>query len=505
MDDDRLASELQRRASGASPRPDWAQRDLLPAVWREIDARPVQVRASRWSPLAGLATVVVAVVVLAVAIPRLAPGPFSTAQRTPRDIACALTDGLSFPVAVDDVTGLVESCEVTGPSGAGIGSAPAYVVALGDARTLEFGWIGAACSIGATVAFRSEGDGYALEPVETPSRDLCYGGIVLYAIHIQFSDRVDPIKIAAYGRGYVERPELKPSPTVVPLPTPGDVASTMACSGASSGATVSMVDHTGDVLGCASELGSETPTQDISVSNPYGNAQQLIVTMRVSSCDVRPLSLAFWAPPVGASPFEAFRPNHVLQIDRSTTTTVCVDALTDTSSETLTLTLNTAVDASNVNAFVTTGPIASSSVETHGHGFALSLSASHDTYVAESPIDVSATTQYVGPDAITVSTYGVVFGFEQLDGTLEMYPASGLMCGSLRTLEPGDQDGWAYNKSGSWDNGDPNAEFYRQYIADPLLRLPAGEYRVFAYLSFMNEHCPGESVSVTSSIVIHVR
>lgn len=75
MDDDRLASELERRASGASPRPDWASRDLLPAVWREIDARPAPVLVSRWSPLAGLATLVVALLVLVVALPRLVPAP----------------------------------------------------------------------------------------------------------------------------------------------------------------------------------------------------------------------------------------------------------------------------------------------------------------------------------------------------------------------------------------------------------------------------------------------
>lgn len=75
MDDDRLALELARRASSASPRPDWAQRDLLPAVRHEIDARPVRVAASRWSPLAGLATLVVAILVVAVAAPRLIPAP----------------------------------------------------------------------------------------------------------------------------------------------------------------------------------------------------------------------------------------------------------------------------------------------------------------------------------------------------------------------------------------------------------------------------------------------
>ena len=86
MNDDRLASELERRASAVSPRPDWARRDLLPAVWHEIDARPQPVLASRWSPLASLATLVVAVLVVAVAAPRLVPAP-PTSSSSPTESA----------------------------------------------------------------------------------------------------------------------------------------------------------------------------------------------------------------------------------------------------------------------------------------------------------------------------------------------------------------------------------------------------------------------------------
>jgi len=96
MDDDRLASELERRASAASPRPDWAQRDLLPAVWREIDARSQPMLASRWSPLAGVATLVAALLVLVVAVPRLVPQPPS-ATSSPTDTAVPSAEPSSAP------------------------------------------------------------------------------------------------------------------------------------------------------------------------------------------------------------------------------------------------------------------------------------------------------------------------------------------------------------------------------------------------------------------------
>lgn len=75
MDDDRLASELERRSRAALPRPDWARHDLLPAVRREIDARPQPVVTSRWSPRLGVAAVVAALLIMVVAVPRLVPAP----------------------------------------------------------------------------------------------------------------------------------------------------------------------------------------------------------------------------------------------------------------------------------------------------------------------------------------------------------------------------------------------------------------------------------------------
>lgn len=67
MNDDQLSRELSRRAAAADVP------DVLPAVRSAIDTRPSPVRASRLAPLAGLAGVVAALLLLVIALPRLGP------------------------------------------------------------------------------------------------------------------------------------------------------------------------------------------------------------------------------------------------------------------------------------------------------------------------------------------------------------------------------------------------------------------------------------------------
>ncbi|MDL2335746.1 MAG: hypothetical protein QFC55_06930, partial [Chloroflexota bacterium] len=298
-------------------------------------------------------------------------------------------------------------------------------------------------------------------------------------------------------------PTSTEAPTATPAPSPSTAVIT--CSGGVAGAA-SLRDNTGNVVSCASQLGSEALTQNVTVSNPGGDAQDLRIDLRVSSCDIRALSLEFWEPPVGHALGEQSRPTHALQIDRSETEVSCVDGVTDITSQTIQLVLNTPIDATNVNAFVTTGPGGSNTIETHGNTFALTLTAGSDTYTAGSPMDVFATRGYLGPEKTTVSGYGMWFGFKQLDGTLELWPAAtrgGLSC-ATQELQQGDSDTSGYSKSGSWSNDDPNAAFYNEYIRDPLLHLPVGTYRLFAVLLFTNGGCGGEQVKVDASIVIRV-
>jgi hypothetical protein len=76
MNEDQIRSELERRAAASSSRPDWARLDLLPAVREDIDRRPQRVTTKALlSPRLGVVAVIAALVVMVVAVPRLAPQP----------------------------------------------------------------------------------------------------------------------------------------------------------------------------------------------------------------------------------------------------------------------------------------------------------------------------------------------------------------------------------------------------------------------------------------------
>ena len=48
--------------------------------------------------------------------------------------------------------------------------------------------------------------------------------------------------------------------------------------------------------------------------------------------------------------------------------------------------------------------------------------------------------------------------------------------------------------------------YFQQYGYDGQLRLPAGTYRLYAFVDFfIGDNCQGEHVSITASLVIHVR
>ena len=145
MNDDRLRTELQRRAESAEVP------SLLPAVRHAIDTRPQPVGVSRWRPLAGLAGVAALILLLVVALPRLAPAPAATTAASgvatmPSLLDCgSLRSALyyeSSPVYVVDEVGVIESCAAEPLQGPWTsGDANVVVQAVGDAADqLEVAW-----------------------------------------------------------------------------------------------------------------------------------------------------------------------------------------------------------------------------------------------------------------------------------------------------------------------------------------------------------------------------
>ena len=64
-----------------------------------------------------------------------------------------------------------------------------------------------------------------------------------------------------------------------------------------------------------------------------------------------------------------------------------------------------------------------------------------------------------------------------------------------------------FRKTGGFSADDPNADFYRAFFADPVLRLPAGRWQVTASVSGFLVPCEMNApmVNISLASVIFVR
>jgi hypothetical protein len=131
-------------------------------------------------------------------------------------------------------------------------------------------------------------------------------------------------------------------------------------------------------------------------------------------------------------------------------------------------------------------------VEGRDAGFAMSMRLGSEVVDAGAPIDVSAVLVWEGA-APTATIWGsgsgpVSFMLTQLDGDIAL---GGLMtadCGphEFKRLVP---VAIPFRKTGGFSNDDPKADFYRSFFADPVFRLPAGQWRVTATASGYLQPC----------------
>lgn len=141
--------------------------------------------------------------------------------------------------------------------------------------------------------------------------------------------------------------------------------------------------------------------------------------------------------------------------------------------------------------------------------FELTLSGPKATRATDEPIDVSATFTYVGDrKRATVRLGGdtsVGFWFEQLDGSL--INADRLVgdtsCGT-RTYVRGEPEVLPFRKSGWYDprSEDPEEVFWRTWLKDPELHLPAGSYRIGAGASYGDAGCDEHQVTAAIEITV---
>ena len=63
----------------------------------------------------------------------------------------------------------------------------------------------------------------------------------------------------------------------------------------------------------------------------------------------------------------------------------------------------------------------------------------------------------------------------------------------------------AITKSGGWSGEEPNAAFYRSFFADPIVRLPVGDWDITAIAQFVDgEGCPGAAHELQATLRLRI-
>jgi hypothetical protein len=126
--------------------------------------------------------------------------------------------------------------------------------------------------------------------------------------------------------------------------------------------------------------------------------------------------------------------------------------------------------------------------------FSLVVTANHARYAAGDPIDVSATVEYTGPmasidvphDSLGLAAFGID---EPVDG-MNVHGISDLMCAHT-VLQRGSPVTVAFRKTGSSLEPPPDPSAAAAFFSDPVLRLPAGTWHIYAEADFPLHACGG--------------
>jgi hypothetical protein len=96
------------------------------------------------------------------------------------------------------------------------------------------------------------------------------------------------------------------------------------------------------------------------------------------------------------------------------------------------------------------------------------------------------------------------FGFREVGGDRKMGPAWRADC-VPHDISTDDPLTSAITKSGGWSGEDPNAVFYRDFFADPIVRLPVGEWDIIALAQFIEgEGCAGAAHELQATLRVRI-
>jgi hypothetical protein len=139
--------------------------------------------------------------------------------------------------------------------------------------------------------------------------------------------------------------------------------------------------------------------------------------------------------------------------------------------------------------------------------FKLRIGAESGVYRAGEPIHVWARLTYTGPkpqEKLVASGSGLVqFSWEQQNGQRRQDGAATADCAPY-SIDRTQVLAVPFAKSGGFSGDDPDAGFWRQYFADPVLRLPAGRYRIHALTNFFVGECAGPEHRLDATVEITV-
>jgi hypothetical protein len=137
--------------------------------------------------------------------------------------------------------------------------------------------------------------------------------------------------------------------------------------------------------------------------------------------------------------------------------------------------------------------------------FTITLSADA-VAAAGKKISSRAAVIYRGPDgvqAFSAASGPIQFWIAQVGGNIHVDGGGPADCVS-GPIHPGEVARSPFVKSGGYDPGDPNADFYRAFFANPDLVLPPGEWQIGATLNISLDDCKQATNATRVSVLVVV-
>lgn len=130
--------------------------------------------------------------------------------------------------------------------------------------------------------------------------------------------------------------------------------------------------------------------------------------------------------------------------------------------------------------------------------FTLALFVPRTAWAANGPIDLAATLVYSG-DAPSIKLTGsgsglIGFNLTELTGRREVRGVQTADCRGYQ-LDRNVPVRTPYIKSGGLIGNEPDVDWIRQFLEDPVFRLPVGRWRVTAFANFTEGSCGPNAVS----------